>query len=80
MAGTTSGVLDNKILTTFQFKWLYRKVIYSGDSCKFLTNTRASVVQRSIYCMLKTATNLNGNAGFRMNTRTGPRGYVKLEY
>lgn len=45
-----------------------------------LTHARASTVQGSIYCMLKPATNINGNAGFRMNTRSGPRGYVKLEY
>lgn len=43
-------------------------------------DTRASKVQASIYCMLKTTTNVNGNAAFRMNIRSGPRGYVKLEY
>lgn len=47
---------------------------------QILTHAKAPKVQASIYCMLKTATNINGNAGFRMNTRSGPRGYVKLEY
>jgi len=47
---------------------------------QILAHARASKVQASIYCMLKTATNVNVNAGFRMNTRSGPRGYAKLEY
>lgn len=46
----------------------------------FLTHPRVSKVQGSIYSMLKIATNSNGNAGFRMNRRSGPRRYAKLEY
>lgn len=47
---------------------------------QILTHARATKVQASIYYKLKTTTNVNGNAGFRMHTRSGPRGYVKLEY